>query len=222
MRLGLAATQNSRFGNLPVTKTGSILIGVWTAWALTIGISATTQITAKTSGVYQTAADFENHRLSFEGDCGSKTHKLELHDVLNKTYIDVTHGSEKHRFAKSAVFGFRACDGNDYRFAANLEYLILEAKDIYVYAREIPTSQGKGFQITRLWFFSVGSAGSVLPLTLEQLMRAFPNNLRFHDSLRSAFGGGENIAQYDATHMCFRVNQLLVASAQSKGPSERK
>jgi len=46
--------------------------------------------TPETSGVYLTAADYQDGRLAFEGDCGSKTHKLALHDVLNKSYIDVT------------------------------------------------------------------------------------------------------------------------------------
>jgi hypothetical protein len=80
---------------------------------------------SKTSGMYLTGNDYKNGRLSFEGDCGSKTHKLELHDVLHKPYIHVTHGTEKHRYAKSELFGFRACDGRNYRFASNLEYQIL-------------------------------------------------------------------------------------------------
>ena len=46
--------------------------------------------TPRTSGIYLTAADYKDGRLAFEGDCGSKTHKLALHDVLNKSYIDVT------------------------------------------------------------------------------------------------------------------------------------
>ncbi len=41
-------------------------------------------MTTKTSGVYETAVDYKDGRLSFEGDCRSKAHKLELHDVLNK------------------------------------------------------------------------------------------------------------------------------------------
>ena len=67
--------------------------------------------TANRSGVYLTAADYANGRLSFEGDCGAKAHKLEIHDVWNKPYIDVRHNSEKQRYSKSDLFGFRACDG---------------------------------------------------------------------------------------------------------------
>lgn len=197
-----------------MTKISLILIGVWTSFALAVGISATNQITPRTSGVYMTAADFENHRLSFDGDCGSKAHKLELHNVLNNTHVDVTHGSEKHRLAKSDIFGFRACDGHDYRFATNLEYQTLEAKEIYIYARDVTASQGKGFQITREWFFSAGSAGPILPLSLEKLEQAFPGNLRFHDSLHATFAAGQSLAQYDDAHKTFKINELLAATRQ--------
>src|SRR6516165_7034116 len=89
---------------------------------------ASAQAGSKTSGVYQTAADYQAKELSFQGACGSGAHKLELHDVLNKPYIDVTHDHEKRRYSKSDVFGFRACDGRDYRFGENLEYQILRSE----------------------------------------------------------------------------------------------
>jgi len=37
--------------------------------------------TPETSGVYLTAADYQEGRLAFEGDCGSKTHKLAREEV---------------------------------------------------------------------------------------------------------------------------------------------
>ncbi len=168
----------------------------------------------KTSGVYLTAADFKNGQVSFEGDCGSKTHKLELHDVLHKSYIHVTHGTEKHRYAKSDVFGFRACDGRDYRFASNLEYQILEAKELYVYSREVAVSHGRGIHTIRGYFFSAGPDGPVLALTLENLKKAFPDNQRFHDALDAAFGARQKLSGYDESQKMFKVNQLLIASRE--------
>ncbi len=173
-------------------------------------------IVQKTSGVYLTAANFKNGQVSFEGDCGSKTHKLELHDVLHKSYVHVTHGTEKHRFAKSDLFGFRACDGRDYRFASNLEYHILEAKELYVYSREVPVSHGRGIHTVRGYFFSAGPEGTVLALTLENLKQAFPGNHRFHDALDAMVGAGQQLAEYDESQKMFRVNRLLVASREEE------
>jgi len=170
--------------------------------------------TPKTSGVYLTADDYKNGRLSFEGDCGSKAHKLELHDVLHKSYIHVTHETEKRRFAKSDLFGFRACDGHDYRFASNLEHRILEARELYIYTREVPVSHGRGVHTVRGYFFSAGAEGPVLALTLQNLKTAFPDNKRFHDALDAAFGARQKLSEYDETQKMFKVNQLLIASRE--------
>jgi hypothetical protein len=168
------------------------------------------------SGIYLTATDYKDGRVAFEGDCGSKTHKLELHDVLHKSYIDVTHGTEKHRYAKSDLFGFRACDGRDYRFASKLEYQILEAKELYIYAREISVSRGKGSHSVRKYYFSAGPDGQILALTLENLKQAFPDNHRFHDSLDVTFGAGQKLAEFDEFHQMFKVNRLLIASREQE------
>lgn len=170
--------------------------------------------TPRTSGVYMTADDYKNGRLSFEGDCGSKAHKLELHDVLHKSYIHVTHETEKRRFAKSDLFGFRACDGHDYRFASNLEHRILEARDLYIYSREVPVSHGRGVHTVRGYFFSAGPEGPVLALTLENLKKSFPDNQRFRDALDAAFGARQKLSEYDESRKMFRVNQLLIAARQ--------
>jgi hypothetical protein len=185
--------------------------------ALLLSSAGTAQVPVqKTSGVYLTAADYKNGRLSFEGDCGSKSHKLELHDVLHKSYIHVTHGTEKHRYAKSELFGFRACDGWDYRFALNLEYQILEAKELYIYAHEVSVSHGRGTHTVRGYFFSAGPDNPVLALKLENLKRAFPDNHKFHEALDAAFGAGQGLAEYDEFHKMFKVNRLLVAGMRTR------
>jgi hypothetical protein len=166
----------------------------------------------KTSGVYVSADDYRNSRLSFEGDCGAKGHKLELHDVLHKSYIHVTHETEKRRFAKSDLFGFRACDGHNYRFTSNLEYQILETRELYIYAREVSVSHGRGTHTVRGYFFSAGPDGPVLALKLENLKQAFPDNHKFHDALDATFGGVRELAEYDEFHKMFKVNRLLIAS----------
>ena len=170
--------------------------------------------TSETSGIYLTAADYRDGRLALEGDCGSKTHKLSLHDVLNKPYVDVTHESEKRRYPKSDLFGFRACDGRDYRFASNLQYQILESRELYIYSRAIPVNYGKGYRTIQEYYFSVGPEGQILALTLENLKQALPNNHKFHDSLDATFGPEREPWEYDEFHKMFKVNRLLIASQE--------
>jgi hypothetical protein len=165
------------------------------------------------SGVFQTAADFEEGRLIFESECGSKSHRVDVHDILHKPYIDVTHDFEKHRYQKNDLFGFRACDGRNYRFAGKREYQILEGKDLYIYAHKVWVRAGRSSRRVRIHSFSVGPEGPLLPLTPEDLKRAFPENQRFHASL-DRMTGTAGVQEYDERHHMFTVNWLLMASRE--------
>jgi len=72
-----------------------------------------------TNGIYLTADDFKNGNLRYEGLSGDPSHKLKLHDVTDKPYIDVTHREKTAKFNKSEVYGFRDSHGRSYRFVGN-------------------------------------------------------------------------------------------------------
>jgi hypothetical protein len=187
------------------------------AVVVAFGLSASAArqvISAKKSGLYLTGADFQQGRLAYEGDCGSKAHKLELHDVLHKSYIHVTHEGGRKRFEKTDLFGFRSCDARDYRFVLNVEYQILEAKELYIYRREVLVSHGRGSHGVKKFFFSVGPDGEVRELTLANLKQAFPENSVFRHSLDEAVGAGQKLSDYEEAHKTFMVNRLLSASRE--------
>ena len=176
-----------------------------------LAIGTTAAAATRTSGIYLTAVDYQKAQLTSEGDCKSKAHSIELHDVLNKPYIDVTHEGDRHRYLKSELFGFRSCEGADYRFVGDKEYQILEAKTLYIYRTVRSETRGKSITNVAAYYFSVGGAGDVLALTALNLKQAFPANHKFHDSLDAAFPSG-GLEQYDDFHKMFKVNRLLEAS----------
>jgi hypothetical protein len=168
------------------------------------------------TGLYLTAEAYQSGRLTSESDCGSPGHKLELHDILHKSFIEVTHEGKSQRYEKSQVYGFRSCEGKDYRFVDNNEYRILEARDVSIYESAVPVENRKdtgdlNFPASRAFFFSVASGGAVLPLTRQNLKQAFPNNQAFHNALDATFHGDDELAQFDALHKMFTVNRLLAA-----------
>jgi hypothetical protein len=173
-------------------------------------VAAMVAAPARTSGIYVSAADYTARRLSFEGDCKSASHRLDLHNIVRKPYIDVTHGAETRRVAKSDFYGFRACDGREYRFVDNREYEIREPGPIALYTIRVPG------RVSRLvYVFSVGPGGTVLPLTKDALKQAFPDNHAFHDALDQMFHADRDLTQYDTFHKMFKVNRLLIASTST-------
>ena len=173
----------------------------------------------RTSGIYLTAADYTERRPSFEGDCKTPSHKIELHNIVHKPYIEIMHGTATRKYAKSDLFGFRACDGREYRFVDIREYEILESRQISIYTIQVPARESKDLArdrpATRLYFFSEGPAGEVLPLTRNNLRRAFPDNHAFHDAIDQMFHSDAELPQYDDFHKMFKINRLLVASQSS-------
>lgn len=184
--------------------------------ALALAVSSANAAVSSARGIYLTAADFAKGRLTSESDCKSAGHKVELHDVLNKPYIHVTHGGETRKYLKREIYGFRTCGRQDYRFVGNAEYEILEARDVSIYALELPARNPKdtsrGLPTSRVYFFSVPASEQVLPLTLQNLKRAFPNSHAFHDALDATFRTDDELTQYDTFHNMFKVNRLLTAS----------
>ena len=168
------------------------------------------------AGIFLTAADYQNGRLTDEGDCASPNHKIELHDVLNKPYIHVRHDGVRRQYMKRDVYGFRSCDGRDFRFVGKDEYEILEAREVSIYVLRLPDQEGEDLVVGPIkrnaYFFSAGVAGAVLRLTRENLKRAFPGNHRFHDALDQTFRSDSELAQYDDFHKMYKVNRLLRAS----------
>jgi hypothetical protein len=187
----------------------SFSIGAWLLLAAAVGQPATTpRPTPVTGGVYLTAQDFASGTLAGAGACPG-SFKVALHDVLNKPFVDVS-GTETKRYAKSAVFGFRKCDGRDYRLVSNHLYRIVGKGEMFVYVTERPVSQGKGFRVVPSYYFSSGPRGDVRPLTVEHLQEAFGTNRRFIDSLGRF--SDQDLAQYDAYRQQFKVARLLSES----------
>jgi hypothetical protein len=120
--------------------------------------------------------------------------------------------SGAHVCSKAEVFGFRDCDGRDYRFVANRGLRILEANELDIYATQTPVTSGNGFRAVTDYDFSVGPRGSGQSRTLDNLKRALRDNDKFHDTLDQMFGAGQNVAQYDEFRSTFKVNRLLLTS----------
>src|SRR2546426_511043 len=163
-----------------------------------------------TSGIYLTAEDFANGTITSAGFDNSASHKIELHNsIFGKAYIEVTHGTDKQKYPKSEIYGFRLGDGRSFRFVGNDEYEIREAGPLYIYRTERLVRKGA---TEPAYYFSVGAAGEVLPLTMLNLKKGFPENHRFHDALDETFRSDSDLIWFDDFHKMYKVNRVFVAS----------
>lgn len=166
-------------------------------------------------GVYYNYEDYKAGKVSLAGNCNSSD-KIKLHHSFSCKYVDVVQDGKKYRFSKDSIFGYRDCKQNDYRFykKRDKEYEIVENKSIVIYVADaaITSANGKAREFIKKYFFSTSITSPILPLTINNLKRAFPANIKFHNLLDMEFYSRTDVSVFDSTHKMYKVNFLLSQS----------
>ena len=171
---------------------------------------------SRKSGLYLTPGDFETGQLSNVIMCQSASRPIAREAFSRSSDVVWPREAESARYAKSELFGFRACDGTEVRFFKAANYRVIRAPPLYLYEHEHRESMGKsGSRLVLDHGFSTTAADSVRPLTLDALKRAYPTEHRFHDVLDLAFHNDEELVRYDDFHHEYRVARLLRQSREA-------
>jgi len=190
---------------------------IWVSILTGLAIIGTSPVSSQNSGsgIYVNAGDYSKDNLSYSYDCKSNG-KIKLHHFFSCKHVDVIVAGKKIRLNKDSIFGYHNCKNEDYRFYKTYdeEYRILENKGITIYISYVRISpyNSKGIQLAPAYFFSRTIDSEILPLTIQNLKKAFRDNMKFHDMLDVEFGGGEALSVYSVTDKMYKVNLLLTQS----------
>jgi hypothetical protein len=170
---------------------------------------ATTRTEHARSGVYVSAADYGAGRLTYEIDCRTAAHKIELNKFLSRSYIDVTHEGKRYRHNKWDVYAVQTCGGELIRFAGGKEYKLAEVGPLLIYT--VPSYAGSTFDNRRIdtYCYSTSDEGDIRPLTRESLRAAFRDREPVLQLLDQTFTTGEQLSEFDRMHQMYKVNHLL-------------
>ena len=80
---------------------------------------------------------------------------------------------------------------------------------LYKANRLVPPTKGN---IEPVYYFSVGAAASVIPLTIINVKNAFPENHCLHDDLDMMFRKDSDLRRFDEFHNMYRLNHVIAAS----------
>lgn len=166
------------------------------------------------SGVYKTAADFKEGKLSYAINYKTEKHTINDNLLFNGSELKVIHHGTAYKLKKSDTYGYRDVKGKDFRFDGDKTYRVLsKGEGVLLYEYQSPVSSTKGStQYTPRYFFSVDAAGVPVALTKENLKAAFPGNHKFHDALDAMFKEDKDLAAYDSFHRMYKVNRVLAAN----------
>ena len=73
------------------------------------------------SGIYKTAEDFQQRKLSYAINCKTEKHKINPNVIFKDSKVKVKHDVTTYELKKSEIFGFRTCAGKEFRFVDEKE-----------------------------------------------------------------------------------------------------
>ena len=172
--------------------------------------------TAATGGLYLTADDFRQQKLSYEIDCGNGNDKIKTNEFFGSSTGYVLSKGEKHEFKKKNVYGYRSCQNKNYRFYNGEAYLLVDTAGFYVYYqyRSEEIVKGKGLIKKDIYLFSKTAGADLKPLTIENLKNAFPVNNSFHYALDANFRSDKDLLAYDSFAKTYKVKYLFNQSVK--------
>jgi len=160
------------------------------------------------SGVYLSLNDFENNRLSYATNANTDEYKIRFNEFLHKPYIIVKHNGEKIHIFKDEIYAYKN-KNNIVRTWNFTPYYFLEKGHAWIYYKDVYASQPKGTQRVRKYYFATSGKGEIIPLTVHNLKRSFPENDQFHIYLDAQFRSDADLARYDNYANKYKVNHLL-------------
>ena len=180
------------------------------SFAFAINVSAQKD----SSGIYKTAADFQQKKLSYAINYKTEKHKIKDNILFHGSEIKVVHEGQRYKLDKNSTYGYKSTQGEVFRFVDNKEYIVLNPEESpTLYAYKHPTSATKGnFKYVSDYYFSTDASSTPQSLTKENLKKAFPNNHKFHDALDATFKSDDGLASYDSFHKMYKVNHILEMS----------
>jgi hypothetical protein len=160
------------------------------------------------SGVYLSLNDFENNQLSYATNAASDDNKIRFNEFFPKPYIIVKHNGEKLQLFKDEIYAYKN-KKTIVRTWNFTPYYFLEKGHVWIYYKDVYASQPKGMQRIRKYFYATSGKGEILPLTVNNLKRSFPENDLFHIYLDAQFRSDADLAHYDNFANKYKVNHLL-------------
>lgn len=170
------------------------------------------------SGIYKTAEDFQNRKLSYAINYKTEKHKIKDNILFNADKIVVKHKGETYTLVKSETFGLKNTKGVVFRFADNKDYKVLNPGEpilIYVYDNTVHSGKNASNK-TYQWeyYFSKDAVSPPQNLTLANVKAIFPENHKFHDALDAQFKSDKELYVYDSFHKMYKLNWIYKSTVK--------
>ncbi len=180
---------------------------------LAINLSASAQ--KDSSGIYQTADDFRNHKLSYAINYKTEKHKIKDNLIFNPAQVKVKHHDTTYTLDKSAIYGYKSAVGEVFRFVGDESYTVLNPDEeilLYLHTTSISPLLNPAKKVEEHYYFSKDAHNSPIDLTIDNLKKAYPENSKFLASIDKYFKTDDQLLSYDQKRKIYTLNRLMQIS----------
>jgi len=173
--------------------------------------NAQNRTASSSAGLYLTASDFEQQKLSYAIDCSNGNDKIKTNEFFGSPSGYVITKGEKHEFSKKDVYGYRNCKSKNYRFYNGEAYLLVDTAGFYIYYQYRLEENVKGKSLIKkdAYFFSKTPTGDLQLLTIDNLKSTFAANSSFRYALDANFRSDKDLLAYDSFGKYYKVKYLF-------------
>lgn len=171
-------------------------------------------VTAKaqsSSGIYLSADDFVNHKLSYttEAEAG----RIRFNGLFDWSTVKINQDGSPIYLHKNKIFGYRL-KGVDYRYFKNTAYKIIAEKGIYMYAAYQLEPNTRGVKRVEDFYFSQKPDTAIKALTMNNLEAEFQNDTQFLYAIEGFFKSDRQLAEYDKKLKEFKLEYIYAQTVK--------
>lgn len=183
---------------------------------LLFSISSAIYAQVATEGVYLSAEDFNNGKISYGHSQPDKKYRFCAHLFFNTSTIKIVSGTSVTRLKKDSVFGFRDNKNSVYRIINKEAYRIFNpGEKILIYSHTSFENELRHGHYVTNYFFSAGAGSPMYTLSKENLKTVLSGDISFHQLLDIYFNSDDDLQAYDSLNQMYRLNRVYQLSRQT-------
>ena len=183
-------------------KKSSLIIYGLCIWLVVITSVATAQVN---QGVYLSMDNYmANQIIPSNGLC-----KIQTNTMFNANSIWLRVAHKKYKYSKDSIYAYKK-EGIIYRCNHwdKRDYKVMEQGTIIIYAINEPVSGYKNIKLIPHYYFSVNLGSVIIPLSIINIKKAFPDDIKLHHYLDMEFYQ-KDITSYNETNSTYQINYLF-------------
>lgn len=156
-------------------------------------------------GVYLSVDDYiANKIIPDTGLC-----KIQANSIFKPNKVCLTIGHKKYKYCKDSLYAYVEA-GIMYRVnhSDKRDYRVREQGVIIIYTVNEPEYGYKNIKLVPQYYFSVNLSSGIIPLSLINIKKAFPDAMKLHHYLDMEFYRQDVTAYNEAARM-YHINYLL-------------